>query len=166
MDCRYFLMWEIIHLCTFGVFFWKAKLQIPRHDDPHPQPCHSWCAYISRFLLFFGVAKRRSTLFVTSFLPYTFGDERRGYLLFYHAKSIVPLWLYSDGSKLGGIWANVNWSVQIDFFIWEKIAIDFFAIFCDFFLGNQIRHWEKTEEDCKDLLTSVVSLLGTVESSK
>ena len=50
---------------------------------------------------------------------------------------------------------------QIDFFIWEKIAMDlidfwrFFAIFCDFFLGNQIRHREKTEEDCKDLLPSL-----------
>jgi len=78
------------------------------------------------------------------------------------------------------------------FFIWGKIAIDlidllrfiaiycvslrfiaflcdllrFFAIFCDFFLGNQIRHWEKIEEDCRDLLLSMVSLLGTVESSK
>ena len=35
-----------------------------------------------------------------------------------------------------------------------------------FFLGNQIRHREKTEEDSKDLLPSVVSLSGTVESSK
>ena len=42
----------------------------------------------------------------------------------------------------------------------------FIAIFCDFFLGNQIRHREKTEEDCKALLPSIVSLLGTVESSK
>jgi len=42
----------------------------------------------------------------------------------------------------------------------------FFAIFCDFFLGNQIRHREKTEEDCKDLLPSMGSLLGTVEGSK
>jgi len=54
----------------------------------------------------------------------------------------------------------------------EKIAIDridllrFIAIFCDFFLGNQIRHRGKTEEDCKALLPSMVSLLGTVESSK
>ena len=68
------------------------------------------------------------------------------------------------------------WSVYIDFFIWEKFAIDltdvlrFFAIFCnlmrfnailcDFLLGNQIRHREKTEEDCKDLLPSMVALLG------
>jgi len=48
----------------------------------------------------------------------------------------------------------------------EKIAINlieflrFFAIFCDFFLDNQIRHCEKTEEDCKDLIPSMVSLLG------
>ena len=42
----------------------------------------------------------------------------------------------------------------------------FFAIFCDLFLGNQIRHREKTEEDCRDLLTSMAYLLGTVESSK
>jgi len=41
-----------------------------------------------------------------------------------------------------------------------------FAIFCDFFLRNQIRHWEKTKEECRDLLPSMVSLLGTVESSK
>jgi len=36
----------------------------------------------------------------------------------------------------------------------------FFAIYCDFFLGNQIRRHEKTEEDCKDLVPSMVSLLG------
>jgi len=30
----------------------------------------------------------------------------------------------------------------------------FVAIYCDFFLGNQIRHREKTEEDCKNLLPS------------
>ena len=42
----------------------------------------------------------------------------------------------------------------------------FFAIFLQFFLGNQIRHREKTEEDCKDLLPSMPYLLGTVESSK
>jgi len=58
------------------------------------------------------------------------------------------------------------------FFIQGKIAIDlidffpFIAILCDFFLGNQSRHREKTEEDCKDLLPSMVSLVGTVESSK
>ena len=28
-----------------------------------------------------------------------------------------------------------------------------FLRFCDFFLGNQIRHQEKTEEDCKDKQT-------------
>jgi len=28
----------------------------------------------------------------------------------------------------------------------------FIAIYCDFFLGNQIRRREKTEENCKDLL--------------
>ena len=42
----------------------------------------------------------------------------------------------------------------------------FIAIYCDFFLGNQIRHQEKTEEDCKDLLPSMDSFLGTVESSE
>jgi len=48
------------------------------------------------------------------------------------------------------------------FFIWRKMAVDlidflrfiailrFLAIFCDFFLGNQISHREKSEEDCKD----------------
>ena len=49
----------------------------------------------------------------------------------------------------------------------------FFAIL-QFFLGNHIRHREKTEEDCKDEQTkrstafngSMVSILGTVESSK
>ena len=42
----------------------------------------------------------------------------------------------------------------------------FFAIFCDFLLGNQIKHPETTGEDLLDLLPSMVSLLGTVESSK
>ena len=75
------------------------------------------------------------------------------------------------------ITTQFSWFATIDpfksiFFIWGKIAIDlinflrFIAIFCDFFLGNQIGHREKTEEDCKDLLSSMVSLLGTVESSK
>ena len=36
----------------------------------------------------------------------------------------------------------------------------FFAIFCDSFLEIQIRHREKTKEDCKDLHPSMVSLLG------
>jgi len=46
-------------------------------------------------------------------------------------------------------------------FSFEKIAINlidflrFIAIYYDFFLGNQIRHREKTEEDCKDLLPSL-----------
>jgi len=51
----------------------------------------------------------------------------------------------------------------------NRFLLRFIAIYCDlcdFFLGNQIRHREKTEEDCKDLLPSMVSLLGTVESSK
>ena len=42
------------------------------------------------------------------------------------------------------------------FFIWEKNrhrSDRIIAIFCDFFLGNQIRYREKTEEDCKDLLS-------------
>ena len=45
----------------------------------------------------------------------------------------------------------------------------FIAIYCDvlrFFLENQIRRQEKTEEDSTDLLPSIVSFLGTVESSK
>jgi len=42
----------------------------------------------------------------------------------------------------------------------------FFAIFCDLLLGNQIKHPETTGEDLLDLLPSMVSLLGTVESSK
>ena len=45
----------------------------------------------------------------------------------------------------------------------------FIAIFCDFlrfFLRNQIRHREKNGKDLKDLLPSMGSLLGTVESSK
>ena len=42
----------------------------------------------------------------------------------------------------------------------------FFAIFCDFLLLNQIKHRETTGENFLDLLPSMVSLLGTVESSK
>jgi len=52
------------------------------------------------------------------------------------------------------------------FFHLGKNRNRFLAIFGDFFLGNQIRHQGNTEEDCKDLLPSMVSLLGTVEISK
>ena len=71
-------------------------------------------------------------------------------------------------------WKSLKYGI-IGFCIQEKIAIElidllrFIAIydnFLRFFLGNQIRHREKTEQDCKDLLPSMVSLLGTVESSK
>ena len=68
------------------------------------------------------------------------------------------------------------WPVLISlngFFHWGKNAIylidfycDLLRFFCDYFLGNQIRHQEKTEEHFNDLLPSILSFLGTVESSK
>ena len=67
--------------------------------------------------------------------------------------------LLRDDTSFHSTW-RADWSVWIDFFIWKKIAIvlidllRFIAIYCDFFLENQIRHREKTEEDCKDLLPS------------
>ena len=48
----------------------------------------------------------------------------------------------------------------------DLFAIFSLKIFSMIFLENHIRHREKTEEDCKTLLPSMVSLLGTVESSK
>jgi len=60
------------------------------------------------------------------------------------------------------------WSIDPfkSIFSFGKKSQSIYSIFCDFFLGNQIRYRGKTEEDCKDLLPSMISLLGTVESSK